>query len=183
MDSLSTGPEACRTRSIEHCQADTLRDVLTGSERFVRTLPSSRGSTSPSLAGGCSSTFGQRPVLRQGPVPFSLWITSYPQVKSGTEIKNKSRPSAQPLRAIDAGRSSPQVCGRRQGPVPPPAGRTLQRCRSAHELGIQWATRESYGIAVTVRASSSLFSLRRCVSKRSPTLKDVTFWKFRPVRL
>lgn len=54
---------------------------------------------------------------------------------------------------------------------------------AAHEMGTQWATRESYGMAVVVRASRSLFSLRRCVSKRSPTLNDVTLTKLRPVRL
>jgi len=49
--------------------------------------------------------------------------------------------------------------------------------------GYPTAARRSYGMAVTVLASSSLFSLRRCVSKRSPTLKDVMLTNVRPVRL
>ncbi len=82
------------------------------------------------------------------------------------------------------GRRRPERAG---GPAAGPGATTLEgsrgKRRTAPELGIQGATRESYGMAVTVRASSSLFSLRRCVSKRSPTLKDVTFWMVRPVRL
>lgn len=66
------------------------------------------------------------------------------------------------------------------------AGPNYQRLPIAPAARRRWlsnkAATAAYGIAVTVRASRSLFSLRRCVSKRSPTLNDVMLTKFRPVR-
>jgi len=183
VDSLSTGLEPCRTRSIEHCQVDTLRDLLNGSERFVRTLPSSRGSTSPPQAGGCSSTFGQRPVLRPDPWPGGMWITAYPQVKDERPFKSKSRPTALPF--------SRRWARRRPDAASAPGGPSVASHRTAGELavtgpqhhGYSVGQQSPYGIAVTVRASSSLFSLRRCVSKRSPTLKELMFTMDLPARL
>lgn len=162
---------------------DTLCDVLNGSERFVRTLASSRGRTSPPQHGVAPRRLGEALCLAVHFRGGWLGITRICRSTQRIEINRKRTPAALTY-------SSPTVAGTADDHAGPAArpGATSPRgrwgkCRTAHELGIQWATRESYGIAVTVRASSSLFSLRRCVSKRSPTLKDVTFWMVRPVRL
>lgn len=183
MDCLSTGADACRTRSIEQSQVDTLCDVLNGSERFVRTLSSSRGRTSPPQHGVAPRRLGGALCLavhfRRG------WLGIDSICADQRMIRRENADGLRP-RLIPAGDRRPGSVsqpGRRPWPgAATPKGR-LGKPRAAHELGIQWATRELYGIAVTVRDSSSLFSLRRCVSKRSPTLKDVTFWMERPVRL
>ena len=183
MDCLSTGADACRTRSIEHCQVDTLCDVLTGSERCVRTLSSSRGRTSPPQHGVAPRHLGRALCLAWHCRRGWLWISLIPRSRRGKEINSKSRPSARPYSLQEAGGRAAGPGGRPQGLVPTPGEGPPDTARTAPELGIRGATRESYGMAVTVRASRSLFSLRRCVSNRSPTLNDVMFTKDRPVRL
>lgn len=73
--------------------------------------------------------------------------------------------------------------GRRSRRPPAAERAAVAGDHSRGKIGYSLGAREVYGIAVVVRASRSLFSLRRCVSKRSPTLKDVMFWMVLPARL
>lgn len=183
MDRVIHRGRSARTRSIEHRQVDTHSDHLNRSERFVRTLSSSRGRTSPPQHGVAPRRLGEALCLA---VHFRRGWLGIDCIRRSThriEINRKRTPAAHPysfLKAVGlvAVRTRPTAtlgATTREG--------STRKRPAAHEMGTQWATRESYGMAVVVRASSSLFSLRRCVSKRSPTLNDVTFTKLRPVRL
>jgi hypothetical protein len=98
-----------------------------------------------------------------------------------TEKAEGLRPRPIPFRSICRPRAINRAGGSRGPLTCSHASQTGPRQRGSRVSN--GAAREVYGMAVTVLASSSLFSLRRCVSKRSPTLNDVTFWMVRPARL